>query len=99
MKNKWVAIAVAVSLIAGCATQQLVVDPKTINDQAKFEQDKAECKTVSETYDQTGAVAGNSVMGAVAGAGCIYSDGVMSEAVFGVGLLLSDAAAQLACNQ
>ena len=33
------------------------------------------------------------------GEGCIYSDGVMSEAVFGVGLLLSDAAAQLACNQ
>lgn len=67
MKSTMVSIAVAISLIAGCSTQQLVVDQKTIHDQAKFEQDKAECKTVSETFDKTEAVAGNAALGAVAG--------------------------------
>ena len=67
MKRTVASLLAVATIFAGCATQQLVVDPKTIQDQAKFEQDKQECKVVSETYDQSEAVVGDSVLGAVAG--------------------------------
>lgn len=67
MKKTIVSLVLVISMIAGCSTQQLVVDPKSISDQTKFDQDKQECKTVSETYDKTESVAGNAALGAAAG--------------------------------
>ncbi len=68
--KKLIAIALSIS-IAACSTQQIVVDPKSIKDQQAYEQDSKECKELSETYDKTGNVAGNSVVGAVAGGGIV----------------------------
>lgn len=68
--KKIACITVAVVFaLTGCSTQSIVVDPKSVKDQATYETDMKECKEIAESYDKTGNVAGSSVAGAVAGGG------------------------------
>jgi hypothetical protein len=59
-----------VTLISGCASKpQVAVDPKSIRNQAKFQQDLEECTTVAENYDLTEGAVKTGAVGAVAGGG------------------------------
>lgn len=62
--------ALAIALIAGCASKpQIAVDPKTIPNKAKYEQDVNECTAVAENYDLTEGTAKTAIVGAAAGGG------------------------------
>ena len=55
--------------LAGCAsTPQVAVDPKSINDVAKFNKDKDECTAVATSYDLSEKAGKNAAVGAAAGA-------------------------------
>jgi len=56
--------------LAACSTApQVVVDPQSIKDVTKYDQDLAECKALSEGYDASGATAGSALIGAGAAVG------------------------------
>ena len=49
-----VSFAVAASFVTACASKpQIAVDPRTVANQAKYEQDINECTGVAENYDLT----------------------------------------------
>ena len=67
---KLTACALAVILIGGCASKpQIAVDPRTIPNQAKYEQDLNDCTAVAENYDLTEGTAKTAIVGAAAGGG------------------------------
>jgi hypothetical protein len=47
----------------------VVVDPQSIKDVTKYDQDYAECKALSEGYDASGATTGSALIGAGAAVG------------------------------
>jgi hypothetical protein len=64
------AVALVIALAVGCASKpQIAVDPRTIANQAKYEQDLTECTTVAENYDLTEGTAKTAIVGAAAGGG------------------------------
>lgn len=64
------ACVLAISLIGGCASRpQIAVDPRTVPNQAKYEQDLNECTAVAENYDLTEGTAKTAIVGAAAGGG------------------------------
>ena len=64
------AYALAITLIGGCASKpQIAVDPRTVPNQAKYEQDLNECTAVAENYDLTEGTAKTAIVGAAAGGG------------------------------
>lgn len=68
--KKVVLYAVAVSMITACASKpQIAVDPRTVANQAKYEQDLNECTAVAENYDLTEGTAKTAIVGAAAGGG------------------------------
>ncbi len=65
-----VSFAVAASLVTACASRpQIAVDPRSIANQAKYEQDLNECTSVAENYDLTEGTAKTAIVGAAAGGG------------------------------
>lgn len=67
---KFTACALAITLIGGCASKpQIAVDPRTVANQAKYEQDLNECTAVAENYDLTEGTAKTAIVGAAAGGG------------------------------
>lgn len=67
---KFTACALAITLIGGCASKpQIAVDPRTVVNQAKYEQDLNECTAVAENYDLTEGTAKTAIVGAAAGGG------------------------------
>lgn len=67
---KFTACALAIALLGGCASKpQIAVDPRTVSNQAKYEQDINECTAVAENYDLTEGTAKTAIVGAAAGGG------------------------------
>lgn len=65
-----VSFAVAASFVTACASKpQIAVDPRTVANQAKYEQDINECTGVAENYDLTEGTAKTAIVGAAAGGG------------------------------
>lgn len=65
-----VSFAVAASFVTACASKpQIAVDPRTVANQAKYEQDVNECTAVAENYDLTEGTAKTAIVGAAAGGG------------------------------
>lgn len=61
-----------VLLLASCSTNpQVVVDPTSIKDQAKYTLDISECKSLSERYDRSDATAGSAMVGAGVAVGTV----------------------------
>ena len=62
--------ALAVVLVAACASKpQIAVDPRSVQNQAKYDQDLNECTAVAENYDLTEGTAKTAIVGAAAGGG------------------------------
>ena len=67
MKN-YICAVVIVALVSGCASQpQVVVDPKSIADTAKFNSDQTECLAIAKNYDLSGNAVKNATVGAATG--------------------------------
>lgn len=67
MTKKLISIGLSASLILGCAgAPQVVIDPKSISDQAKYQKDLDECNSIAQTYALGGATATNAAVGAAA---------------------------------
>ena len=61
---------ISLSIITACASKpQIAVDPRTVANQAKYEQDVNECTAVAENYDLTEGTAKTAIVGAAAGGG------------------------------
>lgn len=68
IKRIFVALISVLMLLPGCAAKpQIVVNPNSILDQRKFEQDQAECIEVAQNYELSGEKAGKAVAGAAIG--------------------------------
>lgn len=68
--TKLASYSLAITILVGCASKpQIAVDPKTIPNKAKYEQDVTECTTVAENYDLTEGTAKTAVVGAAVGGG------------------------------
>ncbi len=59
-------VAVIGSLVAGCATYEPIIDPKGV-DQAKYQQDLAECRGLAEQVSPAREALGGALLGAAAG--------------------------------
>jgi hypothetical protein len=67
---KMVSCVIAVALLSSCASKpQIAVDPRTIVNKDKYEQDVNECTAVAENYDLTEGTAKTAIVGAAAGGG------------------------------
>lgn len=65
-----VLFTISASLISACASKpQIAVDPRSVANQAKYEQDLNECTGVAENYDLTEGTAKTAIVGAAAGGG------------------------------
>lgn len=68
--KKSIGTLIIVSMLSACASKpQIAVDPRTIANQAKYEQDLNECTAVAENYDLTEGTAKTAIIGAAAGGG------------------------------
>ena len=84
MNTRLLLLAVSTILISACTRQQIIIDPAGV-DQARYQQDLAECKQLAEQVDQKagqGAVAGAVISGAI---GAILGDRRDAERLAGVG--------------
>lgn len=65
-----ISFALVFAILSGCASKpQIAVDPRTIPNKAKYEQDVNECTAVAENYDLTEGTAKTAIVGAAAGGG------------------------------
>jgi hypothetical protein len=70
MKNRQACSLIVIASLIGCASApQVVVDPNSIKDAKKYENDYAECKAVADAYDVSGATTGSAALGAGAAVG------------------------------
>ena len=68
--KKVVIYTMGVSLVVACASKpQIAVDPRSVVNQEKYEQDLSECTGVAENYDLTEGTAKTAIVGAAAGGG------------------------------
>ena len=68
IKRIFVVLFSVLILLSGCASEpRIVVNPNSIPDQKKFEQDQAECIEVARDYELSGEKAGKAVAGAAIG--------------------------------
>ena len=68
MKNLTAITAMAL-LVSGCASSvNVAVDPASIKDRARFNQDYKACQDIAKTYDLSNDTGTNAAMGAAAGA-------------------------------
>ena len=68
MKNLTAITALAL-LVSGCASSvNVAVDPASIKDRARFNQDYKACQDIAKTYDLSNDTGTNAAMGAAAGA-------------------------------
>lgn len=61
-------ISLSVILVA-CGSPQLIVDPKSIKDASKVENDKKECFAIAANVDKTGEAVAKTLSGGVLGGG------------------------------
>ena len=67
--KKLVSVLCVVLLLNGCASSVIVaVDPASIKDKAKFDEDYKLCQDVARTYDLSSDTGTNAALGAAAGA-------------------------------
>jgi hypothetical protein len=69
-----------VLLSAGCSSVNVVVDPSSIRNQARFDRDSAQCQYLAESYDLRNDKVVNTAIGA--GTGAVTTVGLAS-AIFG----------------
>jgi uncharacterized protein YcfJ len=84
MYTKLLLLAVSIFVLSACARNQIIIDPAGV-DQARYQQDLAECKKIAEQVDQKagqGAVTGAVISGAI---GAILGDRRDAERLAGVG--------------
>lgn len=63
-------LILSASIVTACASKpQIAVDPRTVANQAKYEQDLNECTVVAENYDLTEGTAKTAIVGAAVGGG------------------------------
>lgn len=80
-------IAALAFLLAGCSGMKVAVDPISITDRNKYDQDRAQCEEVAKTYDltgtklTTGAIAGVTGGATVAGVALAVAGGVFPPAI------------------
>lgn len=56
------------SLLSGCASApQVVIDPRSINSEAKYQKDMNECHSIARSYDLSDSTNRNAIIGASAG--------------------------------
>lgn len=68
MSKKLISIGLTASLILGCASApQVVVDPRSISSEAKYQKDMDECHSIARSYDLNDTATKNAVVGAAAG--------------------------------
>lgn len=69
MISRYLPIALAATaLTVGCASSpQLVVDPKSISNEASYQADLDECRTIAKSYDKGDTTAKNAAVGTVVG--------------------------------
>lgn len=69
MMKKIYSVVATVLIMSGCASSVTVaVDPGSIKDKAKFDQDYKLCQDVAKTYDLSSDTGKNAALGAAAGA-------------------------------
>ncbi|MDR2113165.1 MAG: hypothetical protein LBQ62_08720 [Candidatus Accumulibacter sp.] len=54
--------------VIGCSSVNVALDPTSIQNRERFRQDYRACQEIAETYDLSGDIATNSVLGAAVGA-------------------------------
>ena len=71
-------------LVQGCTSPpQVVVDPRSVKNEAQYNKDMAECFSIAKGYDIGGKKVKNTTVGAVAGGGVVAGIAVaVSGAVF-----------------
>jgi hypothetical protein len=63
------AVMAAVIMSSGCASSvNVAVDPSSIKNRAKFDEDYRACQEIAKTYDLSSDTGANATMGAAAGA-------------------------------
>lgn len=68
MNKAFVALSVSVLLISGCASApQVVIDPRSIDSEAKYQKDLSDCYSIARSYDLSETTNRNAVVGATAG--------------------------------
>jgi len=69
---KVMSIIFAAAILTACTNTsklQVVVDPKSVVDKAKYDADAGECITIAKNFDLENQAAGSAVVGAVAAGG------------------------------
>lgn len=68
MTPRLVSIGLTASLILGCAsTPQVVVDPRSISNEAQYQKDMDECHAIARSYNLSDTTTKNAAVGAAAG--------------------------------
>lgn len=63
-----ISIGLLTCLILGCASApQVVVDPRSISNEAKYQKDMDECHSIARSYDLSDTTMKNAAVGAAAG--------------------------------
>jgi outer membrane lipoprotein SlyB len=63
---------IMILILGGCASKpQMVVDPQSIKDQAKYEIDAGECLEIARSFDLSGNTAAKAVGGAAIGGAAV----------------------------
>ena len=69
--NKIIAFILILMLTACASSPQIAIDPKSITDTDKYENDMEECKSIAKSYDLSEGVAKSAVVGAAAGGAAV----------------------------
>lgn len=68
MNKALLALSPLALLISSCAsTPQVVIDPRSINSEAKYQKDLNECYSIARSYDLSDSTNRNAVIGATTG--------------------------------
>ena len=68
MNKSFLIAIILIATINGCAsTPQIVIDPRSIESEAKYQKDLNECFAISRSYDLSESASRNAVVGATAG--------------------------------
>lgn len=68
MTPRLISVGLVALLVLGCASApQVVVDPRSISNEAKYQKDMDECHSIARTYDLNDTTTKNAVVGAAAG--------------------------------
>lgn len=66
--TSWFPATLAILLLSGCASApQVVVDPRSISSEAKYQKDMDECHSIARSYNLSDTTTKNAAVGAAAG--------------------------------